>query len=288
MTPPASPHPRISTAIVGAEAGPLTQRIDARWVMAYAAALDENDRYFDTAAPAGPLVHPLFAVCYEWPVAVELRAKSIDPALAPFAVHARHRLRIYRAPRVGDTLLTTARVVSVERRFSGTLVVMRFATVDERGHPVTTTEYGSVYRGVDTDAEARAVPMAGAASSSVEPKIGWEEAIEIPPHAPHVYSECARIWNPIHTDLAAARAAGLPGLILHGTATLALAVSRVVAREGGGDPTRVREIGARFTGIVEVPSRLVVHGYVCHDDVVAFDVISATGRPVLNQGLVRL
>ena len=43
--------------------------------------------------------------------------------------------------------------------------------------------------------------------------------------AAHVYTEGARIWNPIHTDAAVAARAGLPGIILHGTATLALAVS---------------------------------------------------------------
>ena len=44
----------------------------------------------------------------------------------------------------------------------------------------------------------------------------------------HLYSECARIWNPIHTDRAAALAAGLPDIILHGTATLAKAVSWII------------------------------------------------------------
>ena len=46
----------------------------------------------------------------------------------------------------------------------------------------------------------------------------WSERVEVPYHLGHVYTECARIWNPIHTDLAVARAAGLPGPILHGTA----------------------------------------------------------------------
>ena len=50
---------------LGAEVGPRAEGIDARWIMAYAAALGETDpRYFDTAAASGPLAHPLFAVCY--------------------------------------------------------------------------------------------------------------------------------------------------------------------------------------------------------------------------------
>jgi acyl dehydratase len=99
-----------------------------------------------------------------------------------------------------------------------------------------------------------------------------------------VYTECARIWNPIHTDAAVARAAGLPGPILHGTATLALAVSRVVARDLGGDPARVRGIVARFTGMVPLGSRVVVRGRGRADRAFAFDAVGADGRPVLSDG----
>ena len=54
--------------------------------------------------------------------------------------------------------------------------------------------------------------------------------------AAHVYTECARIWNPIHTDVAYARAAGLPDIILHGTATLALSISKVSRRFVRNEP----------------------------------------------------
>ncbi|MDX1375212.1 MAG: MaoC/PaaZ C-terminal domain-containing protein, partial [Burkholderiales bacterium] len=62
---------------------------------------------------------------------------------------------------------------------------------------------------------------------------------------------------PIHTDLAAAQTAGLPGLILHGTATLALSLSRALAA-GGADAARVRRVRCRFSGMVPMPSGLSV------------------------------
>jgi acyl dehydratase len=76
--------------------------------------------------------------------------------------------------------------------------------------------------------------------------------------AAHVYTECARIWNPIHTDLGVALDAGLPGLILHGTATLAHAVSVGVDQLGGGDPAAVRRVRGRFGAMVPMPSTLIV------------------------------
>ena len=65
----------LSRDVVGAGVGPLAHNIDARWLMAYAAGLGETDpRYFDTLAPGGPAAHPLFPVCYEWPVLLALLA----------------------------------------------------------------------------------------------------------------------------------------------------------------------------------------------------------------------
>jgi acyl dehydratase len=115
----------------------------------------------------------------------------------------------------------------------------------------------------------------------------WEEVVEIPPTAAHVYTECSRIWNPIHTDLAVARAAGLPGLILHGTASLALAVSRLVRRDLDGDPLRVCEVSARFTGMVPMPAVLTVRGHDAVDTTLGFEVVDEDGRAVVAAGRVR-
>jgi acyl dehydratase len=283
-------HGSLERAIVGAAVGPITQALDARWLMAYAAALAETDpRYYDTRAAGGPLAHPLFPVCYEWPAAVALRDETVPAALQPQSVHATHHLTIHRSPRAGDVLHTTARVIDVAPRRSGTLVVSRFDTVDARGEPVSTTDYGSIYRGVPlagADAGTPGAPRAGSDSGAAGGATMWAEAVEIAANAALVYTECARIWNPIHTDVAVARRAGLSGPILHGTATLALAVSRVVARELRGEPARVREIRARFTGMVALPSTFTVHGRDAGGGRVAFEATGPDGASILSQGVV--
>jgi len=275
---------RLPSATLGAVVGPDEQTIDARWLMAYAAALGETDpRYFDTGARSGPLAHPLFPVCYEWPLAVALRERVIGEAIAPFSVHATHDLVVHRSPRGGDRLRTSARIVDVRPVKAGSLVVARYDTVDGAGAPVSTTHYGSIYRGVACDSTtASHTPEAARESSPAR----WEERVEIGARLAHVYTECARIWNPIHTDIAVARAAGLPGLILHGTATLALAVSRVVRRDLGGDAIRVRGVAVRFTGMVPMPSIVIVRGYEDNATDIPFDAVDTAGRPVLGRGVV--
>ena len=80
---------------------------------------------------------------------------------------------------------------------------------------------------------ANPVPVGGVVPSAPSPGVSGDRAedrIDVSAVAAHVYTECARIFNPIHTDVAVAEASGLPGPILHGTATLAMAVSAVVDR----------------------------------------------------------
>ena len=289
---PLGPLHGLAPTIVGASIGPIVHEIDPRWLMAYSAALHEHDpRYFDTLAAHGPRAHPLFAVCYEWPVAVALREQIVPAHLQARGVHATHHLVIHRATRAGDRLRTTGLVTAVEPRRSGTLIVCRFETTDAAGTPVTTTDYGSVYRGVAlADADCPPEPARSATASPRAPVavgLRWTEAVGVGANTAWVYTECARIWNPIHTDVAVARGAGLPAPILHGTATLALAVSRVLARDLGGDPSAVAEVAAKFTGMVEMPSTLTVRGGERRDDTIDFDVVNEAGVPVITAGRLR-
>jgi hypothetical protein len=147
----------IPGTIAGTEVGALSTSLDARWMMAYAAALGVDDpRYYDTLAEEGPLAHPLFSVCYEWPAVLALRAKAVKESWALLGVHSTHHVVIHRLPSAADRLLTRAQIVEVRPSRAGTLVVARLSTVDRNGRPVTTTDYGSVYRGITTEGEGHA------------------------------------------------------------------------------------------------------------------------------------
>lgn len=280
---------RISAGIVGTTAGPRLHAVDARWLMAYAAALGETaPEYLDTLRPEGVLAHPLFPVCYEWPVAVDLRAAAIPDDVAARGVHATHDLHLHRRPRAGDRLSTTATITAAEARTPGAYVLIRFESVDQQGEPVSTTDYGTLYRGVTCDgAPVRPIPAPVAAGAEPgEP--AWSASLPIPAALGHVYSECARIWNPIHTDRAFALAAGLPDVILHGTATLALAVSEVLRREAAGPATPVVRIACRFAGMVRIPSTVRVRGLgaaaTAEGRRLRFDALADDGRPAIRDG----
>jgi acyl dehydratase len=282
----------IPASVVGTKVGPREQEIDARWLMAYAAALGEAaPEYLDTTRPGGILAHPLFAVCYEWPLALDLRAKALSDEIAVRGVHATHRVALHRPPRAGDRLSTTATVAALERRAPGAYMVLRMETVDSAGHPVSTTDYGSLYLGVDCDPTSPTLSLPGRGQgegSSQRSSTSWSTEIPIPANLAHVYTECARIWNPIHTDRAVALGAGLPDIILHGTATLALAISQTLRHDPRGAATPVRSIACRFGGMVRLPSRLTVLGAepVASADgpLVRFEALAEDGRPAVRDG----
>lgn len=287
----------LDASLIGTRVGPVEAEVDARWTMAYAASLgDMLDCYIDTRRAGGIVAHPLFPVCFEWPAAGAIRAKlraTMAPGEPARGVHATHHTILHRPLRPPLRVRTSAEVLGVERRSAGAYEVVRFATVDEGGTPVCTTYYGSLYRkvevkGADRPAEIPALPAPAAIAK--EPRA----ALTLPISAglAHTYTECARIWNPIHTDLAVAAAAGLPGLILHGTATLAMAVSAIVRREAAGDPEQVAEIHGRFGAMVPMPSEVIlrVHAREKTDrgEALFFEVLSADGGRAIRDGVVML
>ncbi|MDG2024064.1 MAG: MaoC/PaaZ C-terminal domain-containing protein [Actinomycetota bacterium] len=289
----------VPTDMVGDQIGPIKHEVDARWTMAYSAALgDTHECYFDTRRNGGVVAHPMFAVCPEWPVIVESRDLAdkwgITPEETRQSVHATHDLTIHRLARPGDVLSTRLTFTGVENKRPGAYTTSKLETVDADGHPVSTTHQGGIYLGVPTMGEDRpdvnAPPIPELGPTPKEPIA--EIFVPVAHGAAHTYTESARIWNPIHTDASVANAAGLPAIILHGTATLALGVSAVVDTVADGNPELVRRIRGRMASMVLMPSTISVKVIdsttVDGQDIVRFQVLTDEGGPAIDQGLVFL
>jgi acyl dehydratase len=278
--------------MVGASTDALTQSVDARWIMSYAAGIDDrNPRYLDTQA--GTVVaHPLFPVCLEWPVILSSRhlpgSESMTPAEGARGVHAAHDLHIYRPIRAGERLTTRATVIGLERIKPGAAQTTRLDTLDESGELVCRTYQLGISRDVDVIGDAtfsESIPEVP--QLETHPTDVRRIPISVPANAAHVYTECARIWNPIHTDRKVALAAGLPDIILHGTATLALAITRLVDGYLGADPTRVRRLGGRFTAMVLMPSTLTLEVLADENRTLFFRVLTQDGAEAFSRGFLR-
>jgi acyl dehydratase len=287
----------LESSLVGTKIGPVTTEVDERWTMAYAAALEDYlPCYLDTRRFDGIVAHPVFPVCIEWPLAITLhdtmRASRLAQSEAARGVHATYDVTLHRPIRPPESLGTTLTLAAVQRLKPGAYELMRFETVDAQGLPVCTTWYGTIYRGVEIDGPDRAAADAPAplAPKAAEQSARAEIPLVISAGAAHVYTECARIWNPVHTDSAVAAAAGLPAIILHGTATIAMAVSKIVAAEASYDPARVRRIYGRFAAMVMMPSMVTVRinsrNPANGGEAVSFDVLNADGGRAIRDGIM--
>jgi acyl dehydratase len=268
--------------------------VDERRLRAFAAGVgDVSAPLFDLDSPDGIVAHPIFPVVLEWPLVVAgPPGLRLDDDAVHAGLHVSHEIAWHRPIRPGDTLRTTGRIETLEGRSAGLLAVFALLTTGLDGEPVVESRQGILYRGSTLD-DAVGGSTAGAAQrpartepdgSPSRPADGLRPARTTPdgsssrpddpamPAEPTddvgafrveeadavVYSECSGIWNPIHTDPRAARLAGLPRPVLHGTATLARVVSALVEARLEGDPTRVARLGCRFTAPIYPGDRATV------------------------------
>jgi hypothetical protein len=125
-----------------------------------------------------------------------------------------------------------------------------------------------------------------------EPVPLWESSIYINALTLYIYDGCSNIHFPIHTSLKFARAVGLPGIILQGTATLAIAVREILEKEAAGDSGRINSLYCRFTGMV-LPGgdiRVSLAGKTSQSDGtnLFFNVFNSEGKRVISNGTINL
>jgi acyl dehydratase len=196
----------------------------------------------------------------------------------------------YRPIRPGDRLITESIVVEVRPTRAGALTRTKLETRDAgNGQPVVTSWCGMIYRGVEVEGETRVLesppPLA---AGEADPSRCESVVLPIKREAAHVYTECADIWNPIHTERQVALAVGLPDIILHGTATWALAAREIIRRRAGGEPCRLRRLHGRFAGMVIPGTSVTVCLGAEENGIVFFRVCNAEGQPALSHGVAVL
>ena len=271
---------------VGVDLGAIEVVCDARWLMSFAAGVpDERSELYDTTALG---VHPLFPVAPEWELVMAARGAygGLEPDEVRRGIHVEHDLVLHRAVRAGERLRIAATVTSVGRRRAGATQTTRFTATDSHGEVVWRTAMGSLFLGVELVGEPTSVGPD--CPDQPSPPVGApiaERASFVRPIDAHVYTECARIWNPIHTDVVAARRAGLERPILHGTATLARGVS--IATELADVPlTSVTRVIGRFGAMVDPGTTITVRLLGRDDHSLAFDVLTADGRVAVADGVL--
>jgi len=286
----------ISSDYVGTRLKEYRKEITWRETMNYAAAIeDENPYYFDDERSEGIIAHPMFGAAVTWPISERIweymEGFDFPKEILLTQVHYTEHLHLHRPIRPGDHLIVRGRVAATLPHKSGTLFVIRYDAGDPQGMPVFTEHMGGLMRGVRcTDEGKGAEKLPRLPDRSGKKAILWESSLRVERTAPFVYDGCTNIFFPIHTSVKFARAVGLPGIILQGTATLALAVREVINRELGKDPREVRSLACRFTGMVRPGSeiRVQLEGRETDSDGdhYFFQVMNSEGKKAVSDGVI--
>lgn len=288
----------IDSSIVGTPLIENTVEVSWRHTTNFAAAVgDLNPRYLDDSREGGIVAPPLFAVAVTWPQSLNIRdyleIEGFPWEVLSTQVHYFEYLRFHRPVSPGERLTVGGEVCAVLPRSSGTLFVIRYDARDHDGQVVFTEHTGAVLRGVQcTDDGASTDELPELTRPATDEAPLWTRSLTIDPAMPFIYDGCSDIVFPIHTSQAFARAVGLPGIILQGTATLALAAREILDHQADGEPQRLSDIGCLFTGMVlpgtSIQVRILERITSTDGCTVLFDVVDNSGLSVIRNGLARL
>lgn len=287
----------ISSNIVGLKFKPYSTEVQWRYTTNYAASVgDANEWYLDDTKEEGIIAPPMFAVTITWPLVERINEYlewPYSPDLLRTIVHYSEHLQYERPIRPGDRLDIHGEIAAVLPHRAGTYLVLKFRAVSETGETVFTEYTGGMLRGVkcaDLGRGAEALPWLAPLAIPENPI--WTTSIPIPRELPYLYDGCANIVFPIHTSPRFARTAGLPDIILQGTATLALAVRELVRREGNGDPRRVIQLVANFGAMVipdsNIELRLLARKSIGDSIELAFEVLNQNGEGAVHHARLLL
>jgi len=284
----------ISSNLVGTRLKPHSAQIHWRDTMNYAAAIfDGNPLFFDDEQDGGILVHPMFSVAVTWPI-VEHLSEYLDTADIPLEVlltqvHYTEHLIFHRQLRPDEKLTINGKIVAVLPHRAGTHIIVRFQALGQDQQLVFTEFNGAMLRGVQCRGAGRKEKSCPVIPDDKDYQhLRWRKRINIDPLLPFIYDGCTNIVFPIHTSKKFARKVGLPGILLQGTATLALAVRELIKHEAENRPLRIKEIYCRFSGMVLPGTDITLQVY----DALAgqrsglsyFDVLNQRGEKVLSHG----
>lgn len=249
--------------------------------LAYAAATnDDNPRY-----AAGECTPPVFGVVVTWDILWGLVRQLVAPDLHDRIIHASQDLHFHRALRPGEELTTSGRAHSLRRTRSGSRLTARVTSRAAGGEEVVLDQYATLFlrKVLGEDNHGEDPPgHAFAPAPGQEPSGTWTGRID--EDQTFRYRAASGDENPIHTDHEAARAAGLPGIVVHGLCTMAMCASGVVRLHGSDDPRRLARLAVSFSWPVFPASDLALTTYASGGTKFGF-LATSSGKTVIRDGL---
>ena len=265
----------LNQALIGKRYDGSGYEVTAEAIARYAEATnDPNEGY---QGPA-PVASPVFGIVPAFPT---IMSAARDPELRADLlrlVHISEEHVIHHPLRAGDVLAVSAELASISEDETGERFTVEIELAAE-GRVAMLVRATMLIRGGAARRRRQAGPRDSGAKTS--PEILGERPLRVDEDQPLRYAEASGDRNPIHLDEATARSAKLPGVIVHGMCTMAMATTGVVDELAAGDPGRVRMVAARFAKPVFPGQELRARCWRSDDDY-EFDVVNRVGVSLLE------
>jgi acyl dehydratase len=271
----------LNAELVGKEYGQSSFEVTAEAIEKYALATnDPNERYI---GGSNVLASPVFPVV---PAFNSFMAVGMDPELQADLlrlVHGAEEHVLYAPIRPGDTLTVATVLESVDRKETGETFTVKANETNQNGELVAEVRATMFIRGTGSGQRT-------SAPAKESKEVVYEETIKVDEDQTHRYAEASGDHNPIHLDDNTAKMAGLPGIILHGMCTMAMASKGAVKGLAGGDPTRIRRVAVRFSKPVfpgqELTTRFWKETSAGDETTFGFETYNPEGVAVIKAGVV--
>jgi acyl dehydratase len=236
----------LATDKLGFRSEPTTIEIDADRAKAYAAATNDDNPAYES----GKYAPPVFGVVPTWSHMLAVSAALIPPEAMMFIVHGEQDMHFHQPLVPGASLTTSAEAHAIRVGSSGTRLVVKVDSADDKGSPVL-TQYVTIFiRGMNDgesggpDKPEHEFPESARGSSA------GTFTIHVDDDQTFRYRDASGDEMPIHLDDAFAKSVGLPGIIAHGLCTMAMCSQAVVKTVADGDPARLKRLAVRFASNV--------------------------------------
>ncbi|GAA3733507.1 MaoC/PaaZ C-terminal domain-containing protein [Plantactinospora mayteni] len=230
-------------------------------------------------AVGGP--SPVYAVVPAMDLVLAVACAAAPAELRARVVHGQQDIFFHRPLPLGETITVQAAVLGLHGKRSGTVATIGVRTYDVHGTLLNEQYVTEFYRGVPTDLRLGTPSPTLPADAPTGPPLRTATS-PLPVDLPRRYADASGDHNPIHLDDEFARSAGLPGVIVHGLASLAVAGHTVLPP--GAQPAR---LSCRFTRPVAPGDTLTTRVWMDGPGY-RFESVDRAGATVLGAGLVEL
>ncbi|MCK6505622.1 MaoC family dehydratase N-terminal domain-containing protein [Myxococcota bacterium] len=245
---------------------------------------DRRSTWVGPGAVAPPMFHArvmrdlLFAVMQDAELGLDFR----------LLLHAAHDARFHFPLRPGQAVTCRGELRAVEERPHGLRLRARLVAL-HAGEVAVDADSVFFVRRSALPSPPPPPPLQPPAAPPPPPDL--ELPLRVPVDQSLRYARASGDDNPLHTDPAWARAAGLPDVVVHGLCTMALAgdvvVRALAATPADDDPRRLSRLAVRWARPVANGQALAVR--VWRGPLGGrFEVVDAAGHAVITQGIAEL